>query len=97
MKHEDAQSNVLERMAVSRARLIAARQSIGASSALRVRRGVSNVGPWLLRTPNAALVTALLVGLVVLGPRRALQTALQAGLTTWTTSTVRAFAESLKS
>jgi hypothetical protein len=96
MKHVDAQALVLARMAASREELIVARRALGPVPVVRRPRSPSNVGPWLLRTPNAALFAMLLVGVVVLGPRRALHTALQAGLTTWTTRTARAFADSIK-
>nr|WP_132458508.1 hypothetical protein [Paraburkholderia sp. BL8N3] len=95
MRHVDAQSVVLTRMAETRAEFLATSKELAPARASRVSR-VADVGPWLLRTPNAALFAALLVGLVVLGPKRAIRTALQAGLSTWTTRTVAALADSIK-
>ncbi|SOE47874.1 hypothetical protein SAMN05446927_0248 [Caballeronia arationis] len=92
MTHAEAQSRVLARMAQTRDELVMARPSKVVRVKTRALNGCANVGPWLLRTPNAALVSALLVGLVVLGPRRSLQTALQAGLSAWTTRAVSALA-----
>ncbi|MDR5752545.1 MULTISPECIES: hypothetical protein [unclassified Caballeronia] len=94
MKHAEAQSRVLARMEQTREEFVRARPRDVSTVRTRAWSAAANVGPWLLRTPNAALVSALLIGLVVLGPRRALQTALQAGLSTWTTRAVGTLANS---
>ncbi|KDR37599.1 hypothetical protein BG61_11500 [Caballeronia glathei] len=96
MRHVDAQSVVLTRMAETRAEFLATSKELAPTRAPRVSRVAADVGPWLLRTPNAALFAALLVGLVVLGPKPAIRTALQAGLSTWTTRTVAALADSIQ-
>jgi len=96
MKHVDAQSIVLARMAETRAEFLATSKEFVPARTPRASRVAADVGPWLLRTPNAALFAAVLVGLVVLGPKRAIRTALQAGLSTWTTRTVAALADSIK-
>lgn len=94
--HAEAQAVVLARMAETRSELMSRRKSTYAVRVIRKPRVAANTGPWVLRTPNAALVAVLLVGAVVLGPRRALQTALQSafqtGLSTWTSKIVSAFA-----
>jgi len=96
MRYADAQSIVLARMAETRAEFLATSKELAPARTPRGSRVATDVGAWLLRTPNAALIAALLVGLVVLGPKRAIRTALQAGLSTWTTRTVAALADSIK-
>lgn len=94
MNHADAQSRMLARMAQTREEFVMRRLRTVSAVSPRVTSATASAGPWALRTPNAAFVSAPLVGLVVLGPRRALQTALQAGLSTWTTKLINAFVHS---
>ncbi|EKS69997.1 MULTISPECIES: hypothetical protein [Caballeronia] len=96
MKHAEAQSVVLARMAESRAELIAAHM---ADEPMRIARAPRRAlpasarpAPWFLRTPNAELIALALVGVAILGLRRTVQTAVGAGLSA---STHRAFGDLL--
>jgi hypothetical protein len=89
MKPVHSQSEVVARMTETRSRLIAAHALDEPMPPARPRPGAvavraphtrSEAGPWLLQTPNAALIALALIGLVVLGPRRLLQSAVGAGL-----------------
>jgi hypothetical protein len=93
--HAEAQAVVLTRMAATRNELLSRRKPTYAVRVIPKPRVAADAGPWVLRTPNAALIAVLLVGAVVLGPRRALQTALQSalhtGLSVWTSRIASAF------
>lgn len=84
-----AESDVRARMAVSRANLVAAREAArllpGAgrpSLTLRVRELVSTA-------PNVTLLAAVLVGSLVIGPRRIVGVVVRNGLVAWLAKTVR--------
>jgi hypothetical protein len=90
--HDNAQGTVIARLATSRAELI------GANQKLRLERRspvpvTKDVGPLILRTPNAALIAALMVGAVVIGPRRLLGTAIRTALGAWISRTVGTIAD----
>ncbi|BCF92256.1 hypothetical protein [Paraburkholderia sp. PGU16] len=84
-----AESDVRARMAVSRANLVAAREAArglqGASRpslTLRARELVSTA-------PNVMLLAAVLVGSLVIGPRRIVGVVVRNGLVAWIAKTVR--------
>jgi hypothetical protein len=92
--HKEAEAVVLARMAATRAELVSASQlsTIGAGPKTAARRVSTDTGPLILRTPNAALLAIVLVGLVIIGPRQILTISFRAGLTAWITRTVHALA-----
>jgi hypothetical protein len=84
-----AESDVRARMAVSRANLVAAREAArglpGASRpslTLRARELVSTA-------PNVMLLAAVLVGSLVIGPRRIVGVVVRNGLVAWIAKKVR--------
>jgi hypothetical protein len=84
-----AESDVRARMAVSRANLVAAREAArlvpGASMpslTMRARELVSTA-------PNVTLLAAVLVGSLVIGPRRIVGVVVRNGLVAWIAKTVR--------
>ncbi|MDB5789824.1 hypothetical protein [Caballeronia mineralivorans] len=93
-EHKEAQAVVLARMAATRAELVATSHlpKIGGGANRTARHVSPNAGPVFLRSPNAALLAVLLVGSVIIGPRRILVTSFRACLTAWITRTVRALA-----
>ncbi|MBP0588387.1 hypothetical protein J8I87_01380 [Paraburkholderia sp. LEh10] len=89
-----AESVVLERMAVSRANFLAAREAArvdetGQPSSLpmRVRDLVSTA-------PNVMLLAAMLVGSLVIGPRKVAGVVVRNGLVAWIATRVRRIAGS---
>jgi hypothetical protein len=95
LEHKEAQAIVLARMAATRTALVSTSQlpEIGTDLARTARRPSIDAGPVFLRTPNAALLALVLVGLVVIGPRQILVISFRAGLTTWISKTVRALTD----
>jgi hypothetical protein len=93
-EHKEAQAVVLARMAATRAQLVSTSQpsKIGAGVNRAARHASPDAGPVLLCTPNAALLAIVLVGSVIIGPRRILVISFRAVLTAWITRTVRAIA-----
>jgi hypothetical protein len=93
-EHKEAESVVLARMAATRSELVATSllSNSGAGSKRTARHVSMDAGPVFLRTPNAALLAIVLVGLVIIGPRQVLVISFRAGLTAWITKTVRALA-----
>lgn len=93
-EHKEAEVIVLARMAATRAELVSASQlpDRGGGPKRTARHVAMDTGPVLLRTPNAALLAIVLVGLVIIGPRQVLVISFRAGLTAWITRTVRALA-----
>jgi len=84
-----AESDVRARMAVSRANLVAAREAarlLPAASrpslTMRVRELVSTA-------PNVTLLAAVIVGSLVIGPRRIVGVVVRNGLVAWIAKTVR--------
>jgi hypothetical protein len=94
-EHKEAQAAVLAGMAATRAELVSASQlSKIAAGANRTARHISpDAGPVFLRGPIAALLAIVLVGSVIIGPRRIVVTSFRAVLTAWITRTVRALAD----
>jgi hypothetical protein len=94
-EHKEAQAVVLARMAATRAELVSASQllKIAAGANRTARHILPDAGPVFLRTPNAALLTIVLVSSVIIGPRQILVTSFRAYLTAWITRTVRALAD----
>ena len=87
-----AESDVRERMAVSRAHLVAAQE------AARLRPAASRPSfPMRARelvsvAPNVTLLAAVLVGSLVIGPRRIAGVVVRNGLLAWIAKTVRRIA-----
>jgi len=93
-EHKEAEAIVLARMAATRAELVSTSQLLdsGTGPKRTARHVAMDAGPVFLRTPNAALLAVVLVGLVIIGPRQVLVISFRAGLTAWITRTVRALA-----
>jgi hypothetical protein len=85
--HDEAQGTVIARLSTSRAELIAANQKLRLTG-ISPTPVTSDLVPFILRTPNAALIAALVVGAVVIGPRRLLGTTLRTALSAWISRTV---------
>ena len=84
----DAESSVRERMAVSRANLAevreAARMRSGSSPSLtKHAREIVSVAP------NVTLLAALLIGLLVIGPRTIVSIVVRNGLAAWIAKNIR--------
>jgi hypothetical protein len=94
LEHKATQAVVLARMAATRAELVSNSQllKIGPGPNRTATRVSTHAGPVFLRTPNAALLATVLVGLVIVGPRQILVTSFRAGLTAWIARAVRDFA-----
>jgi hypothetical protein len=93
-QHEDAQAAVLARMDAARVELLAVTRALRVLSSARAseKYRVTGIARTVLQTPNAALIAALLVSSIVIGPRRLVVTAIRAALTAWITRTVSTFA-----
>jgi hypothetical protein len=90
----EAESVVLERMAISRANLLEARKTalaheIGSRPSL-LRRAKELVSI----APNVTLLTAVLVGSLLIGPREIGRVVVRNGLLAWIAKTVRRIAGS---
>lgn len=82
--HELARVMILERMEASRTALVAANHTAALPAPRAASRSsVSNVLASLAEAPHVALLLALVVGGIVLGPRRTLTVAARSGLTAW--------------
>jgi len=92
--HEDAQAAVLARMDAARVELLAATRALRVLGSARAseKYRVTGITRTVLQTPNAVLIAALLVGSIVIGPRRLFGTAIRTALTAWITRTVSTFA-----
>ncbi|MBB5445834.1 MULTISPECIES: hypothetical protein [unclassified Paraburkholderia] len=88
--NELARVTILERMEASRAALLVANRT-AALPALRAasRSSAGNVLASLAEAPHVALLLALVIGGIVLGPRRTLSIAGRSGLTAWIARNVR--------
>ncbi|MEI6002326.1 hypothetical protein H3V53_35945 [Paraburkholderia bengalensis] len=87
-----AEASVLERMAASRASLVTARNAmqlrqIGASPSL-----VARAREYVSVAPNVTLLAAILVGSLVVGPRKITGVVVRNGLLAWIARTVRRLA-----
>ena len=93
-EYSDVQAVVLARMAATRAELVSASQlsKLPARSSPAIEHASRTGDPVsvFLSSPIAALLAVMLVGSVVIGPRRILSTFFRAGLTAWVTKTVHA-------
>jgi hypothetical protein len=94
-EYMDAQAVVLARMAATRAELASTRQLSKLPGGARPATDCVSrtAGPVFLRSPTAALLAVMLVGSIVIGPRKIVTTFFRAGLTAWITRTVRALAD----
>jgi hypothetical protein len=88
--NELARVAILERMEASRTALVVANRT-AALPAVRAasRSSVSNALASLAEAPHVALLLALVIGGIVLGPRRTLSIAGRSGLTAWIARNVR--------
>lgn len=91
-EYSDVQAVVLARMAATRAELVSASQlsKLPARSSPAIEHASRTGDPVFLSSPIAALLAVMLVGSVVIGPRRILSAFFRAGLTAWVTKTVHA-------
>ncbi|WP_238325753.1 hypothetical protein [Paraburkholderia sprentiae] len=81
---------ILERMEASRTALVVANGTAALPAARPAwRSSASNVLGSLAEAPHVALLLALVVGGIVLGPRRTLSIAGRSGLTAWIARNVR--------
>jgi hypothetical protein len=81
-------------MDAARVELLAVTRALRVLSSARAseKYRVTGIARTVLQTPNAALIAALLVSSIVIGPRRLVVTAIRAALTAWITRTVSTFA-----
>lgn len=86
-----AQRSILARMAATRAELVATSHVSGvvSNSTSAARNRSPREGPVFLQSPYAGLLAGLLVGVVVLGPRRTIGTAVRIGLMPWITYSIK--------
>ena len=93
-QYEDAQAAILARMDAARAELVSDTRALRVVAIARAseKYRVTGIARTVLQTPNAALIAALLVGSIVIGPRRLFGTVIRTALTAWITRTVSAFA-----
>ncbi|MCC8402317.1 hypothetical protein LJ655_10500 [Paraburkholderia sp. MMS20-SJTN17] len=88
--HELARITVLERMEASRTALVAANRKAALPTARAAGRpSVGNLYAALTEAPRVTMLVALVVGIIVFGPRRTLTIAGRSGLTAWIASNVR--------
>ncbi|MBB5415911.1 hypothetical protein QF000_006874 [Paraburkholderia atlantica] len=88
--NELARITILERMEASRTALVAANRTAVLPTARAASRSpVSTVFASLAEAPHVALLLALVVGGIVLGPRRTLSIAGRSGVTAWIARNVR--------
>ncbi|MGF6967121.1 hypothetical protein OKW43_004149 [Paraburkholderia sp. WC7.3g] len=88
--HELARVTILERMEASRTALVLANQTAALPAARgALRSSASTVLASLVEAPHVALLLALVIGGIVLGPRRTLSIAGRSGLTAWIARNVR--------
>ncbi len=86
-----SQATILARMAATRAELLAANHvnALVAGARRGVRYPVARDGPLFLQSPYAGLISAALVGSVILGPMHLIKTVARRGLTPWIISAFR--------
>lgn len=88
----ETETAILLRMSASREALLAANSAPSLTAPVRPqsqRHAASTLIASLAAAPRVALVLALCVGAVVLGPRRAIGIAGRSGITAWLAGTVR--------
>lgn len=87
-----AESTLLERMALSRANLVAAREAARLQSGMNRPSLTARVREIVSIAPNVTLLAALLVGSLVIGPRKIVGVVVRNGLLAWIGKTVRRIA-----
>ncbi|MCC8392183.1 hypothetical protein LJ656_06240 [Paraburkholderia sp. MMS20-SJTR3] len=88
--HEVARVAVLERMEASRHALLLANRALALPGPRSpVRTSAVNVISSLAEVPHVTTVLAVMLGVLVLGPRRALSIASRSGLSAWIARSVR--------
>jgi hypothetical protein len=95
--HSDSDNKVLHaavlaRMAVTRADLLAARDVAKAGASRRGSLAPANLPALVGTAPNVTLLAAILLGSLILGPRRIASLVVRNGLTAWIARTVRRLA-----
>ena len=82
--NELARVTILERMEASRTALVVANRTVALPAARPASRSAArSVLASLAEAPHVALLLALVIGGIVLGPRRTLSIAGRSGLTAW--------------
>jgi hypothetical protein len=89
--YREAQAGILRRMEASRAALLAAncRAARSFTSDGKASASPGNIIAALVEAPNVALLLAVCIGGIVLGPRRTLGVVSRAGLTAWIGRNIR--------
>ena len=94
LRHE-LESAVLARMELTRTELLAANVSLRIGEHAPVpgdnRLTLSNIGHALTAAPNVTLLGSIVLGSLLVGPKRIVPVVLRTGLTTWVARNVRGF------
>ncbi|WP_321855008.1 hypothetical protein [Paraburkholderia tropica] len=86
---------VLDRLALARAQLLAANLELRDMQTRKAQRSeraltVSNVGRALLDAPMVSLLASIVLGSLIVGPKRVVPVVMRVGVSAWLTRTVRA-------
>lgn len=85
-----SEASVLDRMAASRAQLLAAQLALKRQEARRKPSLVPTQLPGLIATaPNVSLLIAVALGALIIGPRKIASVVVRNGLTAWIAKAVR--------
>ncbi|CAD6556541.1 hypothetical protein LMG27952_06133 [Paraburkholderia hiiakae] len=87
---------IIDRMALARAQLLAANLELRATRARKKRMSdkaltISNLGRALLDAPTVTLFASILLGSLIVGPKRIAPVVMRAGVTGWVARSVRTF------
>ncbi|MFX1765998.1 hypothetical protein PWP93_26105 [Paraburkholderia sp. A1RI-2L] len=92
-KLHEREALVLARMELTRAQLLAANKGLGSRERARESENsltFSKLSRALIATPDIALLGSIMIGSLLIGPRRVLPTVVRTGLTAWIARQVRA-------
>lgn len=85
---------IIGRMALARTRLLAANLELRDRRARKERTGaltLSNIGRALLDAPTVTLLVSIVLGSLIVGPKRIVPVVARAGFTGWVARNVRTF------
>ncbi|MCP3711583.1 hypothetical protein M3I54_32310 [Paraburkholderia sp. CNPSo 3274] len=92
LRRHASEAVLLSHMELARAQLLAANvgsRLVERASARTNSLSVANVGRALIAAPNVTLLGSLLLGTLLIGPRRVVPVVLRTGLTGWIARNVR--------
>lgn len=90
------EADIVNRMALARAQLLAANLELRDMRARKKRASdsgltLSNVGRALLDAPTVTLLVSIVLGSLIVGPKRIVPVVVRAGFTGWVARNVRTF------